>query len=292
VVCLKPALDPAMVRYSASQRRLVVETVRYVLGPADRAALELALRMRGQVHIRGQDGRVVLLSVAPPEAEGTLREALGAGADEAVLCLSPYSPPGLDIDSSAIAQVLAAAIERLGGVALVLCGARSLGGGRGQIGPRVAEALGWACVTYAAAMTIKDGPTATNNSPINNSQSSREPAPQGSGGFGRRLLVERYDGDVVERLELDLPAVVTIAPGAAELRVISPLLLLRAMRRGHLDRWNLEDLGIEGGKLPQGLTVRRMESTRGRRTPQVFTPSSPEEAAEMILGQLLERRLV
>ncbi|MBW1789143.1 MAG: electron transfer flavoprotein subunit beta, partial [Deltaproteobacteria bacterium] len=83
IVCIKPVPDPKewdKVEMDPETQTLKREGIPSVINPLDKHALEAALKIREE---RG--GEVVLLSMAPPFAESTLREGLAMGADRAVL---------------------------------------------------------------------------------------------------------------------------------------------------------------------------------------------------------------
>ncbi len=87
---------------------------------------------------RVTDGRSMVASLGPPQAEEILRESLAWGADEAVL-LSDREFAGSD--SLATARALAALIELEGPFDLIFVGRSSLDAETGQVGPELAELL-------------------------------------------------------------------------------------------------------------------------------------------------------
>jgi electron transfer flavoprotein alpha subunit len=142
-----------------------------ITNPADRHALEAALRLADEVWA---------LSMGPPQAEATLREALALGARRAVL-LCDRALAGSD--TWATANALAAAITHLGGADLVCCGTTALDGETGQVGPQVAARLGWPQATAVEDARLEEG----------------------------GLVVRRVVEGGYEELRLPLPALVTVA---------------------------------------------------------------------------------
>ena len=89
------------------------------INPADAYALELALRIKDNA----PETMVTVVTMAPSYAENALRDAIAAGADRAVLiCDSALAGS----DTLVTANILAAAINRLGGFDLVLCGRKAI----------------------------------------------------------------------------------------------------------------------------------------------------------------------
>ena len=147
VVCLKPVPDPkhwqdmSLDPVTKTLRRVGVPTV---MDPLGKNALEEGLRIK---ECRG--GEVIVVSMAPPQTEDILREALAMGADSALL-LSDRSFAGAD--TLATSYVLSMGIKKLGAYDLVICGGRSLDGGTAQVGPQLAEFLDIPHVTRVNAV--------------------------------------------------------------------------------------------------------------------------------------------
>ena len=80
VVCIKQVPDTTQVQIDPLTNTLVREGIPFIANPYDTHALEEALRMKDQFGMR-----VVAISMGPPNAEATLRKALAAGVDEAIL---------------------------------------------------------------------------------------------------------------------------------------------------------------------------------------------------------------
>ncbi len=174
-----------------------------ITNPADLHAVEAAVQIADEV---------CALSMGPPRADETLRQALTAGATRAVL-LCDHLLAGSD--TWATANALAAAIKWIGGADLVLCGISAIDGETGQVGPSVAERLGWPQATGCEALAI-----------------------EGDSLIARRVVEGGY-----ERLRLPLPAVVTIGETGFAPRYPT----LPARRRAAsatIERVTAADLGI------------------------------------------------
>ena len=121
-----------------------------VLNAEDRAALELALRVRDQY-----GGRVTVLTMGPPRASDILRECLYMGADSACL-LTDRKFAGAD--TLATSYVLSRAIQKLAPYDLVFSGRQAIDGDTAQVGPQTAEKLGIPQITYTESiLEIVDG---------------------------------------------------------------------------------------------------------------------------------------
>lgn len=177
LVDLRPEIDPLTGAIEPGLRRAG-------FSDADRSALEVALRVAGA---RGDE--VALVCAAPAGADGHLRELAAAGAARVVRVDVAAGAP-----SAAVGRSLAAAIDRLGGVGLVVCGAASLDGGSGSVPAFVAHHLGWAQALGLVEVEGMDD------------------------GAGALTAVRRLDGGRRERVRVSGPAVLSVEGAVAMLR--------------------------------------------------------------------------
>jgi len=139
IVCIKQVPDTAEIRINPETNTLMREGVPSIINPFDLHALEAAIQIREQ-----KGGKVTVLTMGPPQAETSLRDAIAMGADEAVL-LSDRAFAGSD--TWATAYTLAQAIRKLG-ADIVFCGKQAIDGDTAQVGPETAEFLGIPHVSY------------------------------------------------------------------------------------------------------------------------------------------------
>jgi electron transfer flavoprotein beta subunit len=140
--CIKQVPDTTQVKVDPVTGTLIREGVPFIMNPFDTHALEESLRLKDKYGLR-----VSVISMGPPSAEATLRQALALGADEAAL-LSDRSFGGAD--TLATSKVLAEAIKKMTQreeVALVICGQQTIDGDTAQVGPGIATRLGYSQLT-------------------------------------------------------------------------------------------------------------------------------------------------
>ncbi len=125
-VDLHPEIDPLTGVVTTEPRRSG-------FSDSDQAALEVGLRLA-----EGRGGSVVLISVAPAVANDALRQLAASGAESLL-----HIPADDDLPSSAIGATIAAAVDRLGDVDLVVAGDHSLDRGSGSVPSFAAHGLGW-----------------------------------------------------------------------------------------------------------------------------------------------------
>ena len=82
-VCVKPVPDPGhynRITINPETKLLDRKGIPVIINPVDKNAIEAALQLKEQF-----GGKVVLVSMAPPDAGEILKEALAMGVDEAYL---------------------------------------------------------------------------------------------------------------------------------------------------------------------------------------------------------------
>ena len=139
VVCIKQVPDTSDVRIDPTTNNLVREGIPCIMNPCDRNAIEEALKIKDRMKCK-----VITISMGPPQAINVLQESLDMGADRAIL-LSDRTLAGSD--TLATGYVISELIKTLDS-SLVICGAEAIDGSTGQVGPSLAENLGWPHITY------------------------------------------------------------------------------------------------------------------------------------------------
>jgi len=134
LVLIKEVPDMEKVRFDSDSGRVDRSSAAAELNPFDENALQAALDIKD-----GRDDIVVTaLTMGPLGAAKSLKDAYARGADQGVL-LTDRNFGGAD--TYATAETLAAAIVKLGGYDLILCGEKSVDGDTAQVGAEVAEVL-------------------------------------------------------------------------------------------------------------------------------------------------------
>jgi len=242
-VLVKQILDPAGITVRRDKERVFINREEYIVDPGSKAAIEAALRLKGE------DDNVIALSMGQPQADDALREALAMGCDAAYL----FSDQAFkDADVSVTTRILAAAIVKLGGADVIVAGRASGDTGAGQIGPRLAEALGYTQVTDAYALAVA----------------------------GDSLQATRRWRDGFAAVEAALPAVVTVAPEAFPPRYAHGARIMNAYREWNVTVWSAVDLDGSTG-LTAGLDDTALKPLLAFRS-ETFPP--PLEVGEKLRG--------
>jgi electron transfer flavoprotein beta subunit len=139
VVCIKQVPDTAEVRINPETNTLIRDGVPSIINPYDMHAIEGGLQIRERT-----GGSITAITMGPPQAEASLREAVSMGVDDAAL-ISDRAFAGSD--TWATAYTLAKAIVLLG-ADIIVCGKQAIDGDTAQVGPEIAEFLGIPHVAY------------------------------------------------------------------------------------------------------------------------------------------------
>ena len=251
-VCAKLVYDPeapvSLFKVDKEEKHVLPPSgTPLVVNPFDENALETALRIKDST-----EARIAVFSVGYHLAAPILKRMLAAGADELVLLDDKQF---CDLDGHSTAAVLACAIERYGGVDLVLCGRQAADTNAGQVGLAISRALGMPVITRAAHVDIDaDG-----------------------------VCVRRLAGDGSETIRASLPAVVTVSNEAGDLRLATTRAQIAARKKG-ATIVHATDLGIDvqGLRRTNMLRVRKHEHTREAACKML----EMDELADVLRGKL------
>ena len=207
VVILGRVLDPDGFTVNRRSGRIFVNREEYGVQPADRCALEVALRLK-----EASGGEIIALPRSPLPEDDVLRQAMASGSDRAIYLSGAALE---DADDAVMSQVLAAAVDRLGDIHMVLLGAETLDTGHSQLGARLAGALRWPQILNAWHVELIHG----------------------------KIRAAQQVGTEYMYVEGGMPVVVTIAPGARRLRYPDGAQLINAYRHADaVEAWDVYNL--------------------------------------------------
>ncbi len=181
-----------------------------VINELDENAVEAAVAL-----VENLGGEAIAVTMGPEDAVDAVRRALQMGADRGVhIC----DERAAGLDAAGTAQVLAAAIQRLGsegGVDLVIAGMTASDGETSLVPPALAARLGWPVLTVAAAVESD----------------------------GQQVTIQRISEHVDEQLSAALPAVISVTDQANEPRIPAFKAMMTA-RKKPVEEWDFDDLGL------------------------------------------------
>jgi electron transfer flavoprotein beta subunit len=225
-----------------------------VINPWDEYAVEAALQLK-----EANGGTVTAISVGGEEARIALKHALAMGADDALL----ISDPALaGADPQAVARILAAAIQKLGGVDLAFFGRQAIDDDSGTTPAQAARLLGWPALTLVSVMKV-------------------------DGGSAR---VERAIEEGRQIVTAKLPAVVSPVKDFGEPRFPS-FMGIRKASKAEIPTWSLSQVGTSA---PAAVVeqVALMDAPVREVVCELVTGASPQEIAEHLAEKILGEKLL
>jgi len=251
IACIKQVYDIGGLKVDPKTRFLVTERVERKISDFDKNALEEALRIREK-----QGGSVIAITLGSSTANDALREALNMGADEAYLI--DVGDLG-ELEARITSDLLAAAIKKIGGFDIVICGEASVDMYAAQVGPRIAERLGIPLVSHARSVSVS----------------------------GSVVTAERDLEDAYETVEASIPLLLTVTKEINEPRIPKITMVIKASKKT-VKVLNVHELGIpltpsiKVLKALAPVTERRREAIGGK----------TEEITENLVRQLLRDGVV
>jgi len=212
IVCIKQVPETTEVKINPETNTLIREGVKAIINPFDMYAIEESVRLKERF-----GGKITVVTMGPPQADGALREAISMGADEGILvCDRAFAGS----DTWATSYTLAGAIKKIGRFDLVICGKQASDGDTAQVGPGIATHLNIPQVTY-----VKKVEEATE----------------------KLMRVERMLEEGFEIIETPLPALLTVVKEINEPRIPSLKGLMRA-KSAKITLWGQKELELDPQK--------------------------------------------
>jgi len=244
VVCIKQVPEVADADLDINKEGAKIDKEDLVMGinEWDNYAVEEAVRLK-EIH----GGNVTVITLGDEDSEDVLRRALAMGADEAIL----IDEEGFEAsDATGIARGLQRAIQNTP-FDLLFTGVQSSDDGWGQVGLILAELLSLPYASLVVGIEIEDG----------------------------KIIVNReLESNTQEKLELPLPAVITIQTGINDPRYVS-IMGIRKVRNIEIKETDVEKLGLSEDEI--GAEGSIMESIK-------LSLPVVGEGAEILTGSLNE----
>lgn len=153
-VCVKQVPDTTEIRIDPVTHTLIRAGVPSIVNPFDTYALEAAVRLKEKL-----GGRVIVISMGPPQAAEAVRSCLAVGADEGYLVSGRKFGGSDTLATSYILSEAIKTVEKKEDLKfdLILGGKQAVDGDTAQVAPEIAEHLGLPQVTYALGIEEENG---------------------------------------------------------------------------------------------------------------------------------------
>jgi electron transfer flavoprotein beta subunit len=225
----------------------------------DELAVEAALRLRDELG----EGEITAVSLCNDPVVTVVKKPLAMGANDLVLLQDPAFEGG---DAMTTARVLTAAVKKIGGYDLILCGRQAGDWDNGQVGSYVAELLGIPCIINIGRLEVTNG----------------------------KIRGERTTKNGRDIIEAPLPALVTAGDEVGVARIPKLRDIIPAARK-QPQVWNAQDLGLDPSTVGQAgaLTkVRRLYVEEKVSQCEVITGDTPAEAGVKLALKLRELKII
>ena len=263
-VCVKQVPDTTEIRIDPVTSTLIRSGVPSIVNPYDTYALENAARLKD----RYPDSRITVISMGPPQAKNALKECLSIAADQAYLVTGREFGGS---DTYATSYILSRAIryveEKEGRFDCIFCGKQAIDGDTAQVGPELAEHLGYPQITYAMECEAE----------------------------GTRLRVIQQGPEHRQVLETELPCVVTFTNPGFDVRYPTVKRKLAAGKAvipevppAELEGIDLGRCGLKGSPTRVKTTFVRVHNKNG----VIVRDETGEQSARKLAGLLSEAGIV
>ncbi|AWR98355.1 electron transfer flavoprotein subunit alpha [Acidianus sulfidivorans JP7] len=255
IVSIKQVPDADDLRVDPVTNTLVREGVPAVINPPDLHAIEEAVRVKEKY-----GGETAVITMGPPQAEASLREAISMGIDKAYL-ITDRALAGAD--TWATSYTLFKAIKKIGEADLYIFGRRAVDGETEQVGPQTAKWLGIPIVGYVSKIEKID---------MDN----------------HKLIVVRTTEFDEETVEVPLPAVITVNETINKPRQPDIMSIINS-KLAKVIKLNKDDINAEPNKI--GLAgsptkVIKVHPPPKTRNPEIFQAKDSKEAADWIISKI------
>ncbi len=244
VVCVRqvPEVADAELEIDKEGTEILKEDLVMDINEWDNYAVEEAVRIK-----EAHGGKVTVVTLGDEDCEDVLRTALAMGAEEAIL----INEEGFELsDAAGIAQGLYRAIRDLP-FDLLLTGAQCSDDGWAQVGLILAEYLGLPYASLVVGIEISEG----------------------------KMIVQReLESNTVEKVEIPIPAALTIQTGINNPRYVS-IMGIQKVRKTEIKETNSGELGLSEEEI--GLKGSSVAS-------QKLSLPPVGEGAEILTGSLSE----
>jgi electron transfer flavoprotein beta subunit len=253
IACIKQVPD-SEARVKADNGKVSWGDAPLVINPFDEYAVEGALQQK-----EAQGGTVTAVCIGPEAAKEALKHALAMGADDAILIADPALE---NLDTQGAARILAVAIQKIGGVDMVVFGRQTLDNGAGLTPAQTARVLGWPMLGLAGQIKVEDG----------------------------TVKVDRVIEEGRQTVSAELPVVLSVVQSIGEPRYPS-FMGIRKASKATIPVWSLGDLGASAPE-PVVKRTELMNPPTQETTIEIISGESAAEIADKLADKILSEKIL
>ena len=255
LVCYKWTLDEQDIKIDANNLSLDTSRAKYTISEYDKNAIEAAMLLQEAV-----GGSVDVLTFGNDSVKQSLKDVLSRGPEQAYYITDSLAEKA---DAFVTANIIAAAIRKVGPFDIVICGEGSSDVYNQQTAPRIATILGVPAITYVNNLKIDgDGVVAT-----------------------RKL------SDCTEVTKVNGPAVISVLPEICKPRIPSLKQVLAASKKPSQEI-KIFDLGLSNEFITPKVSRMLLSGYAMSRKNNIFKDANQSENVNQLVASLAKEGLV
>lgn len=256
IVCIKQVPEIALVTLDG-KGGVVLPAGPGSINPFDEYAVEEGIRLKEK-----HGGTVTVMSCGDDASINCLRDALALGADRAVLL---QDAAFADSDGVALGRILSAGIRKAGAADLILFGKNAVDTDRSVVPGATAGFLDWPQALFVKKIESVEG---------------------------QSLTVLRMTEDGFDRVQLNMPAVISVVKEINEPRLPSLKGKIKA-KSAPVEKWSAADLGVDPALVgPSSATKVQAVHAPPSRSGCEFLEGEPAQVAEKLFQRLRESKVI
>lgn len=230
-----------------------------VVNPWDEYAITEAILLKGAHNVKA-----TVITVGPGEHEEALKHGLAIGCDQAIRI---WDDSMQDLDGLVYAKAVAAAVQKLGDVDLVIFGRELSDIASDQHIYQTARKLGWNLLGSVAKVDAVDFAT-------------------------RTIRVERGIEQGTEIATSQLPAVISVLKDINEPKYPT-FIGIRKAAKANIPMWNTQELGLSAEQIiPKAKITGHQELPKREGSVEIIEGSTPQEKAEKLADKLIQEKVI
>jgi electron transfer flavoprotein beta subunit len=249
ISCYKWVFDEADLKINPADLSVDSSKAKSKISEYDRNAIEVAVKSGETL-----GDKVVALTFGNAGAKQSLKDALSRGPDEAYWVNDALADTA---DGFVTANVLAAAIKKIGDYSLVVCAEGAADTYAHQVGPRIGANLGIPVISCVSSITLE----------------------------GDQIVAVRKLEDYTETVKAQLPVAITTLPEIMEAPIPGLKAVLNAGKKP-VTELKIADLGLAANDLSPKITTADLRGYASNRKNVLLTEGSAADKVNQLLVNL------
>lgn len=241
-------MDEQDIQIKSENQELDFSRAKRKISEYDRNAIEEAIKIQ-----ENYGGKVAALTFGSTEAKQSLKDCLARGPEQAYFVNDLVAKKA---DSFVTANVLGAALKKIGNYDIILCGEGSADTYAQQVGPRLAALLNIPGITFVSKIEIECD----------------------------KVIATRKIGNCTEVVTAPFPVVISVNPEINIPRIPSLKQVLSASKKP-VTEWKVDDLEVKQEELKPKNTVKSIKGYVMNRKKNILH-GTPKEQVAMLVAYL------